>query len=562
MLHWLLASILMATPTGQLTVNTPDLEATMTARAGWTITEVNYQGAKMIMPAGGQGAVYSVGGTEWIGSVNGDTEKVSTFTVKGDNIAAETLTGDNKPPVPYTVTGNKIETHKESTLQSVKHIADTTFEKDLIIQRHQFEFTEEIRPVSFYAFIYSFNPEAKNWLARPLEGDLLRGEFSADGGQKPTRSLRWLAQYDPATQKGAIAYFPQPPTGRGFVTFWDQKNYHKLFAQPLSGTIPAGTKLDLPMVVQFFSATPEAWEQQAQTVAKGLETRFPQTIATGPATPAQPKVYGEGVPEDGLLTLKTAKFTVPMSARQAWTIYKIEYNGKELGHQRGFYGTVMVPKGGKFWGTGHTEGGAEVVHSLKLTVDGKEQPIKVDTTVTGSKLTIEKESTIWKFKCHSEVTVTDDNIFERTRLEATEDLELSLLYYFMHCFVPTTTKWIAQLPDDTFIEGVLDSNEDKGVPHFEVNKDTRWVAQYEPNMNLGILCYTPKVISGPGSRAMIWDLARYHKFYYQANTARAMKAGETLDYNVIVKPVQNETGDWTATKAAAAELAKQYPPVD
>lgn len=559
MLTWLLSTILLAAPTGQLTIKTPDLEATMSSKAGWTITSVNYQGAKMIIPAGGQGAVYTLGGTQWIGSVNGDTEAVSAFTVTGDNITA-----DAQPSMPYTATGAKITTHKESTLQSVKHVADTTFEKDLFIQRHQFEFTEDVKAPSFYAFIYSLSPEAKNWLARPLEGDLMRGEFSADGSQKPTRSLRWLAQYDPATQKGTLAYFPQPLTGRGYETFWDQKSYHKLFAQPLSGTIPAGTKLDLPMVVQFFSATPDAWEQQAQTVAKGLETRFPQPAAGAatPTAPPQPKVYGEGVPEDGLLTLKTAKFTVPMSARQAWTIYKIEYNGNELGHQRGFYGTVMVPKGDKFWGTGHTEGGAEIVNSVKLTVDGKEQPINIDSTVTGSKLTIEKESTIWKFKCHSEVTVTDDQIFERTRLEANEDLELNLLYYFMHCFVPTTTKWIAQLPDDTFIEGVLDSNEDKTVPHFEINKDTRWVAQYEPNMNLGFLCYTPKVISGPNSRAMIWDLARYHKFYYQANTARAMKAGETLDYSVIVKPVENETGDWAATKAAAAELAKQYPPVN
>jgi len=262
-----------------------------------------------------------------------------------------------------------------------------------------------------------------------------------------------------------------------------------------------------------------------------------------------------GVPESGQITCQTDHYTVAFSAEQAWTIYSIKHDGQNVGLSNGFYGTVMCPKGGQWWGTGHSEGGREVVNSLKLTVDGLERPVKVGETIGGHRITLLKDSTIWKFKCQAEVTLTDNQVYERTQLEAMADCEQSLMYYFMHAWLPTTTKWIAQLPDGKLEEGALLSDE-----NMKVNKDTRWVAQFEPNLKLGILCYTPKVISGPGSASLIWDKKHYHKSYYRSNEARSFKAGEKLDYSVVVKVAADETGDWVATKAAAEALAKSYPP--
>ena len=95
-----------------------------------------------------------------------------------------------------------------------------------------------------------------------------------------------------------------------------------------------------------------------------------------------------------------------------------------------------------------------------------------------------------------------------------------------------------------------------------VNKDVRWVAQYEPDLRVGLLCYTPKVISGPRSASMIWQKGHYHKYYLKQNNGQSFKAGDRLDFSVIVKVVAKETGDWAATKAAAVGLAEAYPPVD
>ncbi|MBU0610354.1 MAG: hypothetical protein KKI08_20905 [Armatimonadetes bacterium] len=548
MLELMLAALLAgAVPQGAMTIKVGDLQVEMESANAWNISTLSFGGKKLILPSGGRGAAISVGGQWYGGGMRADSESVSALKIVADGkeVALE--------PLPPTVTGDKVTVSKESVLASLKHTAETSFEKDLFLQRHVFEATEDCSTGSFYAFIYSMWPQAKNWLARPLRGNLQRGEFNADGGNKPGTPVRWLAQYDPALTTGMVAYSIEPFAGPGaYHAFWDKDSYHKLLAQPLKGAITKGTKLEFTMAMQFFATTPGDWEQKAQEVAKALQTRIPPKELTGPDAG-----YAEGIPEDGLLTLKTAHYTVPMSAKQAWTIQRLLFDGNVIAHERGFYGTVLIPVGSNWWGTGHTEGGREIVKALQLLVDGKEQPIEMDKEVSGQKLTLVKDSVIWKLKCHSEVEVTDDFIRERTQLEALEDIELKLLYYFMHCFVPSTTKWAAELPDGAFTEGAL-----KSEGGFAVNQDTRWVAQFEPNWQYGLLCYTPQVVSGPGSGAKIWDLdaTRYHKFYYQANGPRQFKQGDKLDYTVLVKVVPQETGDWAATKAAASALKQLVPP--
>jgi len=547
MLNLIMAALLAgAVPDGAVTIKVGDLQVALESANAWNISSLNLGDKQLILPAGGRGAAISVGGQWYGGGMRAQSETVTALKIVADGKEV-TLAP------PQTITGDTVTVSKESMLAGVKHTAETTFEKDLFVQRHAFEATEDVSLGSFYGFIYSLWPQAKNWLAKPLHGNLQRGEFNADGGNKPGTPVRWMAQYDPALGVGTLAYFIEPLSGPGaFHAFWDKDTYHKLLVQPMKGALAKGTKLELTMVMQPFTATPDAWEQKAQEVVKALQTRFPAKEPTGPEA-----TYAEGIPEDGVLTFKTAHYTVPLSAKQAWTIYKILYDGNVIAHERGFYGTVLIPVGSNFWGTGHTEGGREIVQALKVVVDGKEQPVAVDQTLTGSKLLLVKDSLIWKLKCHAEIEVSDDRIVERTQLEATEACELKLLYYFMHCFVPTTTKWAAELPDGSFTEGEL-----KSAGGFAVNQDTRWVAQVEPNLRYGLLCYTPQVIAGPGSGAKIWDLdaSRYHKFYYQANGPRQLKAGEKLDYTVVVQVVPNEAGDWAATKTAARTLKQLYPP--
>ena len=276
--------------------------------------------------------------------------------------------------------------------------------------------------------------------------------------------------------------------------------------------------------------------------------------ATAKDKPAAKRLYDEGIPETGFLTLKTGNYTLPIDAASGWTIEKMFYGDHQFGLSNGHYGTVLTPKGGKWWGTGHNEGGREVVHSLKLTVDGKSIPIKSDETITGKRIELIKDSTIWKFKVRVEIVLTDDYIYERTQMEALEDCETNPLYYFMHIFPPTTTQWMAKLQEGKTEQGLLNH-----AKNMQVNKNTQWVAQFDPTVKMGYLCYTPKVISGSKSVSMIWDLERYHKYYLRQNAGQKFSKGEKLDYSVLVKAVPNESGDWKITQEAAKQLMTQFP---
>ncbi len=280
------------------------------------------------------------------------------------------------------------------------------------------------------------------------------------------------------------------------------------------------------------------------------------SVSPLPAADQSPdRLYDPGVPETGFLTLETDNYTIPMDAASGWTIEKMFYKGYEFSLNNGHYGTVLRPKGEQWWGTGHKEGGREVVHKLQLIVDGKEVPItKTGETIKGQRIEFIKHSTIWKFKVRAETTITNSEVFERTQLEALEDCELDLLYYFMHCFPPSSTKWMARLPDGTIETGPLSHSKKMAV-----SQDTSWVAQFNPAEQLSVLCYTPRVITGNKSASMIWDLDRYHKYYLRHNDGQAFKQGDKLDFTVIVKVIPQETGDWKATQKAAAELMKQFP---
>lgn len=545
LLTLLLASIASAqVPQGAITLKTGQLTSQLGSKAGWTITSIEYDGFKASVPVGGQGAVADVGG-KWHGSGMDVPEEVESVSL---------LVADEERAIEpgATVEAPAVTVRKQSRFAGLSHRAETSFEDGLIVQQHDFEATSDVKLNSFYAFIYSVTPGTTDWLAQPLEGPQVAGEFTTSKAQLLNRNVRWVAQYDRAAGKGVLFYYVTPFSGPGSRTsLWDQPNYHKFFAQPCAGEIKAGTKLSYRMVIDLFSAPAEGWREEVTQQVEDLQERFPQEEVRQ----VTPRLYDEGVPEEGMLTVQTAHYKLVFSAQQAWTIYSFEYDGKLIGPPSGFYGTVLVPTGGKWIGTGHTEGGREIVHSVKLLVDDVETPIAVGSTVQGHRVTLVKDSTIHKFRAKATITVTDDEVIERQQLEASEDMSLELMYLFMHCWADSTKRWIAGLPNGETIEGEFDGQGNS------VLKDVQWVAEYEPTMGLGIVAYTPTVITGPGSYCMIWEVpGRYNKMYFRRTSGgESFPTGTALDYTVVVRGVPGETGDWAATKAAAMDLAARFP---
>jgi len=444
--------------------------------------------------------------------------------------------------------GMKFQLRKESMLDQFRHSAETIIEGDTIHQRHEFTAAADMDLKTFHGFIYSFSPKAGSWLAGTAGGDLANGKFKSANAHVPSASVRWLALHNAQAGKGVVIHFQTPFSGRrGAARIWDAKSYRKLLFQPKLRKVSAGTRLEYRMAMRFIEAKADVWESAARKAAAELESRFPV-----PETVSEDE---SGIPQTGLLTLKSKHYTIPIAADREWTIERMLHRGTEFSGNNGFYGTVLAPVAGKWWGTGHGEGGREVVHSLTLTSDGKDQPIRMESAVAGHNVHLRKESTIWKFKATVDVAVTDDHVLERTRLEVLEDCETSILYFFMHCFPPTTKAWLAELPDGSIEEGTLTD-----AKTMAVTKDTRWVAQFDPGSKRSIICYTPKVIAGTRSASLIWDLDRYHKYYLCQNRGQKFQKGEVLDFTVIVKCVEGEIGNWEATKTAVSALKRQFPP--
>ncbi|MBD3292692.1 MAG: hypothetical protein GF393_07180 [Armatimonadia bacterium] len=545
MLPWILAAALLGAggPEGQLTVESGRLTATMGQANAWTVMTIECDAMPVTVNAGGQGAVINPRGVGWMGgAMGGNAESVQSLTIDD---AACTAAPEELITDPVTIV-------KESKLESIDHTATISFDDGVMRQTNEFTVSEDIDLVSFYPFIYSFSPEFTHFLAIPATGDPQVGDFTSDGGHHVNAEVPAFALYNEAAGKGVVVYLQQSPGGP--VTLWDQTGYRKFWIQPAKGPMKAGTEFSGTMLLTCFEGGDD-WQAAATGVAADLQEEYPMEQAE-----AQPNMlYDEGVPEVGFMTVETDNLTVKFEAPSAWTIDEIHWNGFKVAGPTGHYGTVLIPgeEGGRWIGTGHSEGGREIVHSLQFTADGEERDVAPGEALTGDEFELFKKSTIHKFDAEHTVTVKGSEIVERALLKATEDHELKLMYLFMHCTEPGTKTWIGELPDGTFEEGTFEDDKD-----MELAKDARWVAQYFPEQGLSVLLYLTKLPEPGNSAILMWDQPHYHKFYVKQNSGLELAEGDEVGHTLVFTVVDGETGDWSATKARAEELKEAYPPVD
>lgn len=546
MLAWLLAVMLGAGgPAGEMTIESGDLTATMGHKNAWTIITMTSDELPITRDSGGQGAVVNPQGLGWMGgAMSGEgREEVLSLTINGEPCI-------KAPEEPLT---GAVTIVKESMLATIEHTSTTRFEDGIVRQTNSFRFTEDIQLSAFYPFIYSFAPEFTHWLALPDQGDPSSGAFTSDGSHRLNAEVPAFALFNEAAGRGVVAYLQQSPGGA--VTLWDQTGYRKFWVQPTRGEIRAGSQFEGTLLLACFEGGDD-WQATAAEVAANLQERYPMQQAQAP----QNQLYDEGVPEQGFMTVQTENLRVIFEAPSAWTIDEIHWNDFMVSGPTGHYGTVLIPaeEGGNWIGTGHTEGGREVVHSLQLTVDGEELPVTVGETIAGSKLELVKRSNIHRFDAQHTITIDGSEIVQHARLTANEDHAIRLMYLFMNCVEPATTHWIAELPDGSFEEGEFAS--DTGM---KLSKDARWVAQWFPEQQLSVLQYLTSIPAPQSSRILLWDQPRYHKFYVQHHREDLdFVEGEMIDHTLVFTVVEGETGDWTATKAAAERLRERYPPLD
>ena len=255
-----------------------------------------------------------------------------------------------------------------------------------------------------------------------------------------------------------------------------------------------------------------------------------------------------------VVAVETRDYKVEFAGDRAWTIFRILFKGTLVGDKNGFYGTVLIPDGGKFVGTGHTEGGVERVESVTLTVDGKPADLKDKTVYRASRVELRKKSMMGPLRLEATYVVGDDCLLERHCYEAPEDTMIHLLYAFMHCWLPSTTEWIAEKADSTVVDGKFDSS-----GNFKLRADVKWTALYDPENRKAMLAWFPKVLAGQGHRTTYWDKAVYHKLYTQLLSGATLPRGTRFEAALVIRGVETAPDDWKhAVKTAAEETQRQF----
>lgn len=260
---------------------------------------------------------------------------------------------------------------------------------------------------------------------------------------------------------------------------------------------------------------------------------------------------------DGCFTLKSGKYAVDISGKLHYCIYKINYDGVDIGNNNGFYGTILCPASGKFIGAGHNEGGTEKVLSIKLVVDGVEKTPGQDTAFAGENIVFEDVSMLDNLKVFKTITITPSGIRIDKSFEAMEEQKIYSLYIFQYCFSENTREWMIGRPDGTGADGIFKS--DDGW-HLRSEKELLWFALYHPDSQKGILGYFISYFPKQG-QYMFWDKKVYHKFYFWAALQPVIPKGEkSRKYSMFLRGINAGPEVWKAdAQKIAGELKVQYP---
>lgn len=249
------------------------------------------------------------------------------------------------------------------------------------------------------------------------------------------------------------------------------------------------------------------------------------------------------------VTVETRDMTIEFAGDRAWTISRIRHKGAIITDRTGFYGTVFSPIGGKWIGTGHNEGGVEKVSHAVLSVDGKTCELKDQAIYRGQHAELRKQSMMGTIKLEAVYTVLEDRVIEQHRYEATEEVKIGVLYAFMHPFLPTTTEWIAEKADGSFVEGTFDSQ-----GGHRLREDAKWTAIHDPKSQRATLVWYPTPIAGQDLKTFYWDKSVYHKLYNQRYRNATVAAGERFETCVILRCFEADAAAW---KDQARALAKE-----
>ena len=254
------------------------------------------------------------------------------------------------------------------------------------------------------------------------------------------------------------------------------------------------------------------------------------------------------------IILNTPQLSLRIVPDKAWTLDSITHNStnKILGLKNSNYGYVVDLGGNKFVGSGHTEGGQEIVQEVTILADGQSISLNQGGMVNANTFEIIKHSIFYKIvpgepldeilHLTTTLTIANDTIHETHNVTISKNRTISKVYAFMYAWAPTTTDWIAKTHGGLELEGFLENSNS-----WKMKTDIRWSAIYEPDSRVAILTSFPDTLEhrGKGIKHAYWDLSAYHKQYFQPLAVTTWQASSNYSYEITLKFISiPENSDW------------------
>jgi hypothetical protein len=237
-------------------------------------------------------------------------------------------------------------------------------------------------------------------------------------------------------------------------------------------------------------------------------------------------------------------YQLKISKECKYTIAAVKYNNYDIVPQSGYNGSVVLFKEPgsklKICGVGHVNGGEEKILSFSLKADGRVIQPEEGQSYSAESFELKKISMLANIKLFSTIIISKNGIVDKRSIEAEKEQKLLFLYLYMYCFSPKTKEWTAYLANGSAMSGTF---KDKNA--FQLNRDIKWLAMFDPGADIGVIAYYPTAVKGKNKKSTLWDKAHYHKYYFILNTPPVIPEGYKLnEKTLIVKCFEADKKNW------------------
>jgi hypothetical protein len=231
------------------------------------------------------------------------------------------------------------------------------------------------------------------------------------------------------------------------------------------------------------------------------------------------------------ITVQSGELLVRFDKRKFWTMNRIEFQNKLLGldGKSSHYGTVFNFPGVGFIGTGHTENESEQLVALEFYVNDKQlKQLPADGKLKAGSFKLVRSSRVRGFMIINIIRIRYNRIEEDVIIEADKTATLSLIYNFMHPWVPTMSDYLAKTTNGKIVSGSFSTSK-----KFVIKKAIEWVAVYQASSGLGAVSKITETPDKGGAVAMLWDQAPYRKFYLKSFVKQTFRKNYKATYRMV-----------------------------